>query len=272
MAIFRKFKAVRSPAQPGCWTPQSVTKLGARDEIDFTSRVGKSRISSTKQSRRKMANSEKIADLIDEHRKKLRQDTDTKLREDEDVLNHNLDTLKAEFQSQIEVLRDAEGPILQSMADERLRVALEVPEFEGAADEEFEVVYLRNRVEAFEAYVQAKEQEIARLMAEWNDTQVEILCLAVEMVGRHRFKIVDEIPRSMDQTVKQANDKYKHAQEEHENELARIVSVELKVKQLTQETKKRAKAQQKELKTKQNKKLKDLTVYLRSLVETGGST
>ncbi|RMZ92415.1 hypothetical protein DV736_g327, partial [Chaetothyriales sp. CBS 134916] len=268
MARFNQLNTVQSSAQPGCWAPQSVTKSGLRSDGYYPSRVGKNRLPSTKQSHFKISNSDKIADLIDEHRKKLGEDSDTKLRRDEDALNQNIDALKIGFQSQIELLRDAEGPILQSMANEKLRIASEPQRLAETAGHQFEVVKLRDRVQAFEAYIREKEQEIVRLMAEWNKTQIEILCMAVEIVGRDKFNLLDEIPQSIDQNVRQAIDKHKHIQQGHENDLAKIASVEASIKELTQQTKKIAKTQQKELKIKQKKDLKGLTVYLRGLVET----
>ncbi|RMZ78705.1 hypothetical protein DV737_g3734, partial [Chaetothyriales sp. CBS 132003] len=155
------------------------------------------------------------------------------------------------------------------MANEKLRIASSEPQrLEETTDHEFEVVSLRDRVQAFEAYLRGKEQEIVRLMAAWNETQMDILCMAVEIVGRDKFNLLDEIAQSMDQNVRQAIDKHKRSQQEHENELAKMASVEVRIKELTQQTKKIAKAQQKESKIKHNKSLKDLTVYLRGLVET----
>ena len=107
-----------------------------------------------------------------------------------------------------------------------------------AKDQQYQVVSLHDRILAFEDYVKQKEQMIAKLTDEWNETQTAIIFQAMEILGPDPLEVGEEgMPTSMNKTIARAVEKNNHSNQQHREVLSRIADIEGRVKELTQQTK-----------------------------------
>ena len=188
-------------------------------------------------------------DLLDEYREKIQSNTEAKLGAYQKNLNDSIDTLAVQFQDQINLLSGTEKPVLSTVVGEKLRVAIVQQSPRKAEDQQYEIVSLHDRILDFENYVTEKQQLIGKLTNEWNETQMSIICLAIEILGVDALEVGEEgVPVSMEMAIMKAAAKSNNSIQQHEAVLAKIKDIEGRIKELTQQTKQTI-AEQQEVRT-----------------------
>lgn len=184
-------------------------------------------------------------ELLDEYKQNIKKDTDHQLDEHQKTLNSSVEQLTVYFESKLKLLQDAEALLLISIIDENLRIPSESKSPSKTREPQFKIVRLSDRIAEFEQFVQEKEKLLQNLTKDWNDTQASIICLAVEILGTEPFEISeDDIDEELNDKIYKASRKHDADRGQHQDILTKTQDIEDKVKQLSVDTKKTVKAQQ----------------------------
>ncbi len=127
-----------------------------------------------------------------------------------------------------------------SIANEVLQIAVNHPDAPAGQGKNIEVE-LQYRVKTFKALASHKHRLIQDLINDWNDTQVQVIALAAEIIGpemvtfsrNKKFKEYSDI----DSVLGRSQISYDRAEDEFNDVLAEISDFEQQMGQLTAETK-----------------------------------
>lgn len=186
------------------------------------------------------------ADRLDDHRVQIQTDVDKQLGEIHAEHINQVESLSTQFEEQLSILHRAEEPLHSPLAAEMIRI--ETVKAGGEHDHKYIDVKLEERVVEFQKLVKEKHLAISKLIDEWNETQVEIIALAAEILGPEKVAIKKDKKHKehfdFDVVFKQSKITHDRSEKDFEGVLNEISGLEQKATELTETTKQTMRKQQ----------------------------
>lgn len=147
-----------------------------------------------------------------------------------------------DFEEKLQFALDYETRAFQSIADERLLITRLSREKQPVEKEE---VIFGDRMHTFQQIVEEEEKALETLWREWKEIQIELVCLAFEVLGPDEVVIEEEQPSViMPEKVNAAIHCYAQHQDILEGRLNKLVAIQTAVKKVTSRTLRTLKDQQ----------------------------
>lgn len=122
-----------------------------------------------------------LIDTIQTYRTELDRETGRLLTQTESDLDKQLAHITEEFGGQLKLVAEYENHIFKSISEDRLEIIGGSPEKNGRAQKQH--VTLADRMRDFEQVVSEEAARIETLWKEWHVTNLQLACLAVEVLG-----------------------------------------------------------------------------------------
>jgi hypothetical protein len=148
-----------------------------------------------------------------------------------------------EFEEKVRLALEYEARAFQSIGDERLLITTLLPKTKSVTKRE---VVFGERMQDFRQIVEEEEAAIESLWRQWEEIQIETVCLAIEVLGSNEVSLKAEdrsaiAPEKIDGAVQC----YTQHQAALQNTLDKMAVMEGEVKNVTSQTIKTLRAQQK---------------------------
>ena len=181
-----------------------------------------------------------IVDDLTKHKDKVRGEVEQSLNEVHTQHIAKVEELSAQFEDQLSILQESEEPLHLSLANEVLQIVVSHPDA-AAGQEQHTEVELQVRIQAFREFVWKKHGLIKDLINDWNETHVQVIALAAEIIGPDNVifskkKKYKEYP-DLDKVLGPSKINHDKAEDDFDEVLAEISDFEQQMGQLTAETK-----------------------------------
>ena len=148
-----------------------------------------------------------------------------------------------EFEEKLQFALEYEARAFQSIADERLLITTLSPKTKAVKRRE---VVFGERMQDFRQIVEEEEAVIESLWRQWEEIQIETVCLAFEVLGSNEITLKEEdrsviAPEKIDVAI----ECYTQHQDALRNTLDKMTAIEGSVKNVTSQTIRTLRAQQK---------------------------
>lgn len=110
------------------------------------------------------------------------------LQKTEKDLEKQLANITVEFGGKLQIVADFEDDIFTSISEERLEITSNSPAKDGQTQKQ--QASLADRMRRFEKIVAAEAAHLEDLWKEWQQTQLELVCLTVEVLGEDGVEIL----------------------------------------------------------------------------------
>ena len=164
------------------------------------------------------------------------------LNEVEHDANAELVHVVEDFEEKLQLALDYETRAFQSIADERLLITTLSPEKKAMREEE---VVFGERMKEFQHVMEKEEAIIEALWREWEEIQIEMVCLALEVLGPEDVTLEEEKASAITpQKVAGAVHCYLQHQDAFNETLDKTAAIQNSVKKVTSRTLKTLRDQQ----------------------------
>jgi hypothetical protein len=120
-------------------------------------------------------------DAIHAYRIELASETERILGKTEKDLEKQLADVTVEFSGKLQIVAEYEDNIFKPISEERLEITSSLPGKNGLTRKEHGS--LADRMRDFETIVSIEAAHLGELWKEWQETQLELVCLAIEVLG-----------------------------------------------------------------------------------------
>ncbi|ERF70595.1 hypothetical protein EPUS_02461 [Endocarpon pusillum Z07020] len=173
---FQNAKGARAKADLGSHPKTASThNLPANRVEKLTSGVRKRR------SHNEITLTDRFKDSIDTYRTELGSETDRLLAQTEHDLDQQLAEITQEFGGQLRLVADFESKIFSPISEERLEIVVGSAEEGGQTSVQYAT--LADRMRDLERVLSAEAAQLESLWKEWYATNLELVRLAVEVLG-----------------------------------------------------------------------------------------
>lgn len=148
---------------------------------------------------------------MNNYRIELASETKRQLSQTENDLDKQLADISAEFGAKLRIVAEYEDNIFKSISGERLEITNVPAEKDGQPQKR--QASLADRMQEFESVVAAESAHLEKLWKEWHDTNLELVCLAIQFLGP---KGVNFAPKQDDTTIAPQMTAAGDANREHE--------------------------------------------------------
>lgn len=128
-----------------------------------------------------MYSNSRRTDTISDYRTQLNSETERRLAQTENDLDRQLAKITSEFGGQLRIVANFEESIFKPISEERLEISSGSPEENAEPQKKYAT--LAERMRAFEKMFAEKAAHLETLWKEWHATNLELVCLAVEVLG-----------------------------------------------------------------------------------------
>ncbi|KAF7513349.1 hypothetical protein GJ744_009770 [Endocarpon pusillum] len=132
------------------------------------------------------ASHQRLTDSIDTYRTELGSETDRLLAQTEHALDQQLAQITQEFGGQLRLVADFESKVFSPISEERLEIVVGSAGKDGQTSVQYAT--LADRMRDLEKVVSAEAAQLESLWKEWYATNLELVRLAVEVLGPARVK------------------------------------------------------------------------------------
>ena len=180
-------------------------------------------------------------DAIEDTRDEIRKAADDVLTGVEHDANVELSQVVEDFEEKLQLALDYETRAFQSIGDERLLITTLSP---GKKPLKKEEVVFGERMKEFEHIVRDEKIAIKALWREWEEVQIETVCLALEVLGPSGVALEGQAAVIAPQRVAAAVQCYSQHGDALKAALEKITAVQGSAKKVMSRTLKTLKAQQ----------------------------
>lgn len=120
-------------------------------------------------------------DAIHNYRTELATETERVLDQTEKDLEKQLADITEEFSGKLQIVADYEDDIFKSISEERLEITSDASTKDGQTCKQ--QASLADRMRDFEKIVAVEADHLDQLWREWQKTQLELVCLAIAVLG-----------------------------------------------------------------------------------------
>ena len=152
------------------------------------------------------------------------------------------------------------------MADERLLITIQSQE--DGVTEKREVIFGERMLEFMET-VELEERTLDDLWRQWTETQLEMINLAMEVLGPDEIVIDDEkMSASLQETIERASQVHSQHRSAYNESLESLANIKESAKKISARTLKTLKEQQQVWVAATKSTIQDVTTALQTLSET----
>jgi hypothetical protein len=191
--------------------------------------------------------------LLENYGEAIHDDVTKRLQESQNRTNNDVNALATDFKTRLDLLRQAKKPVLLPINEEQLRVVIEEQSPTKHSSPQYQVVNLDDRVREFEAFVADKQKIISSLIKEWDNIQLRLISLAVEILGLDVVRLGARTPDAIEDALEKASEKRFNNQQQHSKEIDKLLGLEDKIRNITADTKRTAAQQQKVRQTRSDR-------------------
>ena len=180
--------------------------------------------------------------------------------------NDKLDEVIADFEEKLQLTIDYEARAFHSVADERLLIMFEPPN--NKVLEKREVIF-GDRMLEFMHVVEEEEKMLDKLWRQWTGIQLEMICLAMEVLGPDQIVLEEKhMSANVQEKVNAASQIHGQHKQALEETLDKTAAIEESSKKTTARTLKTLKDQQKAWVAASKNTIQQVANTLQTLSET----
>ena len=177
-----------------------------------------------------------LKDSLENYRENIASRVEDELQAAETRTLFGLENLLGQFEEHFQTMIKVEEPLMRSLAQEILMVAVRIPGEDGRDAEDLQEVLLEDRMEAFETLLDEEDKLLEKLTREWTSVQHEIILLAVEVLGLDRVNIIPEVDEQLRIVLDKAALMHQKIQDQYEEAREKVARLQNDAINLTTRT------------------------------------